>query len=111
LTTTAAWSGRRPCWQLAPPALSPSFTVITVDLRGFGNTRWESDHDARSFPGDIIAVLDAVAVSGGPRKAVLVGQSIGAAAPCGRPCCVPTGPPAWCWRTRWAGCEIPSSLP
>jgi pimeloyl-ACP methyl ester carboxylesterase len=80
LTTTAAWSGRRPCWQLAPPALSPSFTVITVDLRGFGNTRWESDHDARSFPGDIIAVLDAVAVSGGPRKAVLVGQSIGAAA-------------------------------
>ena len=39
-----------------------------------------SDHDARNFPGDIIAVLDAVAASGGPSQAVLVGQSIGAAA-------------------------------
>ena len=51
-----------------------------VDLRGFGNTRWAAEHDARNFPGDIIAVLDAVAADGGPSRAVLVGQSIGAAA-------------------------------
>jgi pimeloyl-ACP methyl ester carboxylesterase len=60
-------------------ALSPSFTVITVDLRGFGNTRWESDHDARNFPGDIIAVLDAVAAGGGPDRAagVILAHSLG----------------------------------
>lgn len=69
----AAW------WQQVAP-LSGSFTVITVDLRGFGNTHWDSEHDARNFPGDIVAVLDAVAASGGPSSAVLAGQSIGAAA-------------------------------
>ena len=53
---------------------------MCIDLRGFGNSRWESDHDARNFPGDIIAVLDAVAASGGPSQAVLAGQSIGAVA-------------------------------
>ncbi len=63
----------------SPPCPS-SYTVITVDLRGFGNSRWEADHDARNFPGDIVAVLDAIADDGGPSRAVLVGQSIGAAA-------------------------------
>jgi len=72
--------GHHAAWWQQVAALSPSFTVITVDLRGFGNTHWDSDHDARSFPGDIIAVLDAVAADGGPSKAVLAGQSIGAAA-------------------------------
>jgi pimeloyl-ACP methyl ester carboxylesterase len=72
--------GQHAAWWQQVAALSPSYTVITVDLRGFGNSRWESDHDARSFPGDIVAVLDAVASAGGPAKAVLVGQSIGAAA-------------------------------
>ena len=72
--------GHHAAWWQQVAALSPSFTVITVDLRGFGNTRWESDHDARNFPSDIVAVLDAVAASGGPSRAVLVGQSIGAAA-------------------------------
>ena len=67
-------------WWQQVAALSPSYTVITVDLRGFGNSRWEADHDARNFPGDIIAVLDAIAADGGPSRAVLVGQSIGAAA-------------------------------
>jgi pimeloyl-ACP methyl ester carboxylesterase len=33
-----------------------------------------------SFPGDISAVLEAVAGAGGPARSVLVGQSIGAAA-------------------------------
>jgi pimeloyl-ACP methyl ester carboxylesterase len=72
--------GHHAAWWQQVAALSGEYTVITVDLRGFGNTRWESDHDARNFPGDIIAVLDAVADGGGPDKAVLVGQSIGAAA-------------------------------
>jgi pimeloyl-ACP methyl ester carboxylesterase len=72
--------GHHAAWWQQVAALSGEYTVITLDLRGFGNSRWESDHDARNFPGDIIAVLDAVAADGGPKKAVLVGQSIGAAA-------------------------------
>jgi pimeloyl-ACP methyl ester carboxylesterase len=72
--------GHHAAWWQQVAALSPEYTVITIDLRGFGNSRWESDHDARNFPGDIVAVLDAVAADGGPSKAVLVGQSIGAAA-------------------------------
>ena len=36
------------------PLLAARHRVFAVDLRGFGNTRWESDHDARAFPGDII---------------------------------------------------------
>jgi 3-oxoadipate enol-lactonase len=73
-------AGHHAAWWQQVAALSPEYTVITVDLRGFGNSRWESDHDARNFPGDIIAVLDAIAADGGPSRAVLVGQSIGAAA-------------------------------
>jgi pimeloyl-ACP methyl ester carboxylesterase len=72
--------GHHAAWWQQVAALSATCTVITVDLRGFGNTRWDSGHDARNFPGDIVAVLDAVAACGGPSKAVLVGQSIGAAA-------------------------------
>jgi len=72
--------GHHAAWWQQVAALQSQYTVITVDLRGFGNTRWESDHDVRAFPGDIIAVLDAVAAGGGPSRAVLVGQSIGAAA-------------------------------
>jgi pimeloyl-ACP methyl ester carboxylesterase len=72
--------GHHAAWWQQVAALSPSCTVITVDLRGFGNTRWSAEHDARNFPGDIVAVLDAVAAAGGPSSAVLAGQSIGAAA-------------------------------
>jgi pimeloyl-ACP methyl ester carboxylesterase len=72
--------GHHAAWWQQVAALSSEYTVITLDLRGFGNTRWADEHDARSFPGDIIAVLDAVAASGGPDRAVLLGQSIGAAA-------------------------------
>ena len=72
--------GHHAAWWQQVAALSSSFTVITVDLRGFGTTRWDAEHDARRFPGDIVAVLDAVAASGGPARAVLAGQSIGAAA-------------------------------
>ena len=72
--------GHHMAWWQQVAALVDDYTVITVDLRGFGNTRWTAEHDARNFPGDIIAVLDAVAAADGPSNAVLVGQSIGAAA-------------------------------
>jgi pimeloyl-ACP methyl ester carboxylesterase len=72
--------GHHAAWWQQVAALADDYTVITLDLRGFGNTRWAHEHDARNFPGDIVAVLDAVAAAGGPLRAVLVGQSIGAAA-------------------------------
>jgi 3-oxoadipate enol-lactonase len=72
--------GHHAAWWQQVAALSDEYTVITLDLRGFGNSRWEKDHDARNFPGDVIAVLDAVAADSGPQRAVLAGQSIGAAA-------------------------------
>src|ERR1700744_1371935 len=74
--------GHHAAWYQQVAALSGSYTVITVDLRGFGNSRWESDHDVRNFPGDIIAVLDAVAADGGASHPVLLGEWLcGAAAP------------------------------
>jgi pimeloyl-ACP methyl ester carboxylesterase len=78
--------GHHAAWWQQVAALRDDYTVITMDLRGFGCSRWEGDHDSAAFPGDVIAVLDAVAASGdgqaaaGPQQAVLVGQSIGAAA-------------------------------
>ena len=72
--------GHHAAWWQQVAALRDDYSVITLDLRGFGCTRWSEEHDARSFPGDIIAVLDAVAGAGGPDRSVLVGQSIGAAA-------------------------------
>ena len=42
--------GHHAAWWQQVAALSPSYSVITVDLRGFGNSRWESAHDARNFP-------------------------------------------------------------
>jgi 3-oxoadipate enol-lactonase len=72
--------GHHAAWWQQVAALRDTYSVITMDLRGFGCSRWEGEHDARAFPGDILAVLDAVAAGGGPARAVLVGQSIGAAA-------------------------------
>jgi 3-oxoadipate enol-lactonase len=72
--------GHHAAWWQQVTALRDDYTVITMDLRGFGCSRWDGDHDSAAFPGDIIAVLDAVAADGGPGRAVLVGQSIGAAA-------------------------------
>ena len=72
--------GHHAAWWQQVAAMRDDHSVITMDLRGFGCTRWDGEHDARSFPGDIIAVLDAAAAGGGPDRAVLVGQSIGAAA-------------------------------
>jgi pimeloyl-ACP methyl ester carboxylesterase len=72
--------GHHAAWWQQVPALRGDYTVITMDLRGFGCSRWDGEHDSAAFPGDVIAVLDAVAADGGPDRAVLVGQSIGAAA-------------------------------
>ncbi len=72
--------GHHAAWWQQVAALRSDYSVITMDLRGFGCSRWDGEHDARAFPGDIAAVLDAVAAGGGPDRAVLVGQSIGAAA-------------------------------
>jgi pimeloyl-ACP methyl ester carboxylesterase len=72
--------GHHAAWWQQVPALRDDYTVITMDLRGFGCSRWDGEHDSVAFPGDVIAVLDAVAAAGGPDRAVLVGQSIGAAA-------------------------------
>jgi len=86
--------GHHAAWWQQVTALRGDYTVITMDLRGFGCSRWEGEHDSAAFPGDIIAVLDAVAAKGerrgkgrwagggGPDQAVLVGQSIGGAAAC-----------------------------
>jgi pimeloyl-ACP methyl ester carboxylesterase len=72
--------GHHAAWWQQVAALRGDYSVITLDLRGFGCTRWSGEHDARSFPGDIITVLDAVAGAGGPPRSVIVGQSIGATA-------------------------------
>jgi len=66
----AAW------WQQVPP-LAEKYTVITLDLRGFGRSDSGMDEfDSRVFPDDILAVIEASGVD----RTVLVGQSIGAAA-------------------------------
>ena len=35
--------GHHAAWWQQVAALSPDYTVITVDLRGFGNSRWDAD--------------------------------------------------------------------
>ncbi|MGP4025991.1 alpha/beta fold hydrolase [Actinomadura sp. 3N407] len=66
----AAW------WQQVAP-LRERFTVVTVDLRGFGKSdSTMPEFDSRDFPGDIVAVLDREHLT----DVLLVGQSIGAVA-------------------------------
>jgi pimeloyl-ACP methyl ester carboxylesterase len=67
----AAW------WQQTPYFAARGYAVVTLDLRGFGNSSSEmKEYDSLTFPGDILAVLDDAGID----RAVLVGQSIGAAA-------------------------------
>jgi pimeloyl-ACP methyl ester carboxylesterase len=67
----AAW------WQQIPYFTKQGYSVVTLDLRGFGRSTSEHDeYDSLEFPGDILAVLDAAGID----EAVLGGQSIGAAA-------------------------------
>ena len=69
--------GHHAAWWQQVPELAADHTVITLDLRGFGRSDSGMDEfDSRVFPDDILAVLEA----SGVERAVLVGQSIGAAA-------------------------------
>lgn len=67
----AAW------WQQIPYFTTRGYSVVTLDLRGFGRSTSEQDeYDSLEFPADILAVLDAAGIA----RAVLAGQSIGASA-------------------------------
>ncbi|WP_433825260.1 alpha/beta fold hydrolase [Actinoplanes sp. CA-015351] len=69
--------GHHAAWWQQVAALRDRFTVVTVDLRGFGKSDSSmSEFDGQDFPGDLIAVLDAEDL----RDVLLVGQSIGAVA-------------------------------
>lgn len=69
--------GHHAAWWQQVPALSSRHTVVTLDLRGFGRSdSGMEEFDSRTFPDDVLAVLRAA--DAGP--AVLIGQSIGAAA-------------------------------
>lgn len=67
----AAW------WQQIPYLTEQGYSVVTLDLRGFGRSTSELDeYDSLEFPADILAVLDHAGID----RAVLIGQSIGASA-------------------------------
>ncbi len=55
--------GHHATWWQQVAALRDDYTVITVDLRGFGKSDSAfEEFDSREFPGDILAVLEAAGV-------------------------------------------------
>ncbi len=69
--------GHHAAWWQQVPHFRAEFSVITLDLRGFGKSDSNFEqYDSLEFPADIIAVLDDAEIE----RAVLVGQSIGASA-------------------------------
>lgn len=69
--------GHHAAWWQQVWWLRERYTVVTLDLRGFGRSdSTMAEFDSRVFPDDIVAVLGAAEID----RAVLVGQSIGAAA-------------------------------
>ncbi|MEV6508823.1 alpha/beta hydrolase [Streptomyces sp. NPDC051642] len=69
--------GHHAAWWQQVAALREQFTVVTVDLRGFGKSDSSMpEFDGQDFPGDVVAVLD----QEGLTDAMLVGQSIGSVA-------------------------------
>ncbi|MCX4903417.1 alpha/beta fold hydrolase [Streptomyces sp. NBC_00878] len=69
--------GHHAAWWQQVAALREEFTVLTVDLRGFGTSDSSmSEFDGQDFPGDVVAVLDAEDLT----DVMLVGQSIGSVA-------------------------------
>jgi len=69
--------GHHAAWWQQIPYFRTNYSVVTLDLRGFGRSCADQDeYDSLEFPGDILAVLD----DAGLDRSVLVGQSIGAAA-------------------------------
>ncbi|MFT4084103.1 MAG: alpha/beta hydrolase [Nocardioides sp.] len=77
--------GHHAAWWQQVPALRGSYSVITLDLRGFGRsdvvTRPDGTPETANTAEDILAVLrDPALRATGIGPAVLVGQSVGAAA-------------------------------
>ncbi|MFI7349482.1 alpha/beta fold hydrolase [Streptomyces sp. NPDC049936] len=69
--------GHHAAWWQQAAALRDEFTVVTVDLRGFGKSDSSMpEFDGQDFPGDVVAVLEAEDLT----DAMLVGQSIGSVA-------------------------------
>ncbi|MEV0483672.1 alpha/beta hydrolase [Streptomyces sp. NPDC050508] len=69
--------GHHAAWWQQVAALREEFTVVTVDLRGFGKSDSSMpEFDGQDFPGDVVAVLDQENLT----DAMLVGQSIGSVA-------------------------------
>jgi pimeloyl-ACP methyl ester carboxylesterase len=69
--------GHHAAWWQQVAALREEFTVVTVDLRGFGKSDSSmGEFDGQDFPGDVVAVLDHEDIT----DAMLVGQSIGSVA-------------------------------
>ncbi|MGW3645241.1 alpha/beta fold hydrolase [Streptomyces sp. NPDC000878] len=69
--------GHHAAWWQQVASLREEFTVVTVDLRGFGKSDSSmAEFDGQDFPGDVVAVLDQEDLT----DAMLVGQSIGSVA-------------------------------
>lgn len=69
--------GHHATWWQQVAALREEFTVVTVDLRGFGKSDSSMpEFDGQDFPGDVVAVLDAEQLT----DVMVVGQSIGSVA-------------------------------
>lgn len=69
--------GHHAAWWQQVAALRDEFTVVTVDLRGFGKSDSSmAEFDGQDFPGDLVAVLDQEDLT----DVMLVGQSIGSVA-------------------------------
>ncbi|MFJ2158568.1 alpha/beta fold hydrolase [Streptomyces sp. NPDC087856] len=69
--------GHHAAWWQQVAALRAEFTVVTVDLRGFGKSDSSmTEFDGQDFPGDVVAVLDQEDLT----DVMLVGQSIGSVA-------------------------------
>jgi pimeloyl-ACP methyl ester carboxylesterase len=69
--------GHHAAWWQQVTALRDRYTVVTLDLRGFGRSDSSMpEFDGQDFPGDLIAVLEAEDL----RDVLLVGQSIGSVA-------------------------------
>ncbi|MCX4090792.1 alpha/beta fold hydrolase [Nocardia sp. alder85J] len=69
--------GHHAIWYQQVVELRERYTVVTVDLRGFGNSgKPMAGFDGQDFPGDIVAVLEAEDLY----DVVLIGQSVGSVA-------------------------------
>ncbi|XES00104.1 alpha/beta fold hydrolase [Streptomyces sp. S1D4-11] len=75
--------GHHAAWWQQVAALREEFTIVTMDLRGFGKSEAPArphsskpEFDGQDFPGDVVAVLDQEDLT----DVMLVGQSIGSVA-------------------------------